>query len=986
MKVVIVESPTKVKTIGKYLGKDYDVYASFGHVRDLEPKDGSVDTEHDFAMRWEVDAKAAKRLNEIANAVKGADRVILATDPDREGEAISWHVYEILKGKKVLKDKRVDRVVFNAVTKDAVAEAMRHPREIDEALVDAYLARRALDFLVGFNLSPVLWRKLPGARSAGRVQSVALRIVCDRELEIEKFVAREYWSILAHLETKAGASFSARLVGADGKKINRLDVGSGAEAEAFKSALETAAFSVAEVESKPLKRHPYPPFTTSTLQQEASRKLGLAPARTMQIAQRLYEGVDVGDGAAGLITYMRTDGVDLAPEAITGARKVIAKDFGDQYVPGVPRKYTVKAKNAQEAHEAIRPTNMTLRPREAARHLEPDQAKLYELIWNRTLASQMESAELERTTVDIVAQAGARQLDFRATGQVVRFPGFLALYQEGRDDDSDEDSARLPAMAAGEPLKRERIEASQHFTEPPPRYTEATLVKRMEELGIGRPSTYASTLAVLRDRDYVRIEKKRLVPEDRGRMVTAFLEILLPALKYVGYDFTAGLEEKLDQRLQQRDRLERAAARVLDRLLRRARRHQGAAHHAGARQPQRDARARMSFPARADGGDPRQCPSCGKGQLSLKLGKFGAFIGCSNYPECRFTRVLSPTGQDGAEGERPGVRALGVDPASGEPVTLRSGRFGDYVQLGEAKEGEKPKRCSACRKGTEAPTTVDAGKGDRPAVAAARDRASHPRSGRADRRRHRPLRLLCATRPRPLRQSRSRRQRLGDRRQSRHRPDRRQGSPRVASRKGRFGADGGRALGDHPTLGGAITAQARPLRRPYVTNHGKVNATLPQGTVDSRAAVTLDQQRWPCSPRAPPAAPAAAGWATIPRAARSPSAPAASAPMSRWGKIQRNNPQIDARRKTVTLSEALELLAERGDVPAKGGKARKPAGRKAAPAKAPGKKPAAKTPAESGGEDDSRQAGGRKEAPAKKPAAASKPQSKATAAKGKRRA
>ena len=448
MKVVIVELPAKAKTINKYLGKDYGVYASFGHVRDLAAKDGSVDPDDDFAMRWEIDAKAAKRLSDIGHAVKDADRVILATDPDREGEAISWHVHEILKGKKLLKDKRVDRVVFNAVTKDAVQEAMRHPREIDEALVDAYRARRALDYLVGFTLSPVLWRKLPGARSAGRVQSVALRIVCDRELEIERFVAREYWSIIAHLRTEANAPFSARLVGADGKKINRLDVGSGAEAEAFRNALETARFSVAAIELKPVKRHPYPPFTTSTLQQEASRKLGLAPARTMQIAQRLYEGVDVGDGAAGLITYMRTDGVDLAPEAVAAARRVIGKDFGDAYVPGAPRKYTAKAKNAQEAHEAIRPTDMARRPRDVARHLEPEQAKLYELIWTRTIASQMESAELERTTVDILAEAGARKLEFRASGQVVRFPGFLALYQEGRDDEEDEEFEPLAGDAA----------------------------------------------------------------------------------------------------------------------------------------------------------------------------------------------------------------------------------------------------------------------------------------------------------------------------------------------------------------------------------------------------------------------------------------------------------------------------------------------------------------------------------------------------------
>ncbi|HVP98072.1 MAG TPA: type I DNA topoisomerase, partial [Roseiarcus sp.] len=691
MKVVIVESPAKAKTINKYLGKDYGVYASYGHVRDLAAKDGSVDPDQDFAMRWEVDAKAAKRLNDIGGAVKQADRVILATDPDREGEAISWHVHEILKTKKLLKDKRVDRVVFNAVTKDAVQEAMRHPREIDAALVDAYRARRALDYLVGFTLSPVLWRKLPGARSAGRVQSVALRIVCDRELEIERFVPREYWSILAHLQTAAGAPFTARLVGADGKKISRLDIGSGAEAEAFKAALESASFAVAAIESRPLKRHPYPPFTTSTLQQEASRKLGLAPARTMQIAQRLYEGVDIGEGAVGLITYMRTDGVDIAPEAVAAARRLIGKDFGEDYVPGAPRKYSAKAKNAQEAHEAIRPTDMTRRPRDVARHLEPDQAKLYELIWQRTLACQMESADLERTTVEILAEAGKRRLDFRATGQVIRFPGFLALYQEGRDDEEDEDSGRLPPMREGERLTKERIEASQHFTEPPPRYTEATLVKRMEELGIGRPSTYASTIATLRDRDYVRIDKKRLVPEDKGRLVTAFLESFFA--KYVGYDFTAGLEEKLDlvsnSEINWKELLrdfwkdfsgavgdikDLRTGQVLDSL--------------------NDLLGPHIFPDRGDGTDPRLCPVCSRGQLSLKLGKFGAFIGCSNYPDCTYTRVLSPTGADNGEGDRPGVRILGQDPETGDEITLRTGRFGEYVQQGE---GEKPKRSSLPR-------------------------------------------------------------------------------------------------------------------------------------------------------------------------------------------------------------------------------------------------------------------------------------------------
>src|SRR5579863_442126 len=492
MKVVIVESPAKAKTINKYLGKDYGVYASFGHVRDLAAKDGSVDPDDDFAMRWEVDAKAAKRLSDIGGAVRNADRVILATDPDREGEAISWHIHEILKNRKLLKDKRVDRVVFNAVTKDAVQEAMRHPREIDEALVDAYRARRALDYLVGFTLSPVLWRKLPGARSAGRVQSVALRIVCDRELEIEKFVPREYWSIVAHLKTPANAGFSARLVGADGKKIGRLDVGSGDEARAFETALAAARFAVASVEAKPVKRHPQPPFTTSTLQQEASRKFGFAPARTMQIAQRLYEGVDIGDGPVGLITYMRTDGVDLAPEAVTAGRKMIGREFGDAYVPAAPRKYTAKTKNAQEAHEAIRPTDVTRRPGDVERHLQDDQFKLYDLIWKRTVACQMESAELERTTVDIVADAGGRKLDFRATGQVVRFPGFLALYQEGRDEtdstrpaadaqaEGDDEASRLPPMKAGDRLAKERIETAQHFTEPPPRYSESSLIKRME--------------------------------------------------------------------------------------------------------------------------------------------------------------------------------------------------------------------------------------------------------------------------------------------------------------------------------------------------------------------------------------------------------------------------------------------------------------------------------------------------------------------------
>ncbi|HEY3720478.1 MAG TPA: type I DNA topoisomerase [Roseiarcus sp.] len=910
MKVVIVESPAKAKTINKYLGKGYDVYASFGHVRDLTAKDGSVDPDNDFAMRWEIDAKAAKRLSDIGGAVKGADSVILATDPDREGEAISWHVYEILKGKKLLKDKRVDRVVFNAVTKEAVQDAMRHPREIDEALVDAYRARRALDYLVGFNLSPVLWRKLPGARSAGRVQSVALRIVCDRELEIEKFVSREYWSILAHLRTPANAPFTARLVGADGRKITRLDIGSGAEAEDFKTALERAAFEVVTVEAKPVKRHPYPPFTTSTLQQEASRKLGLAPARTMQIAQRLYEGIDIGDGPVGLITYMRTDGVDLAPEAVDGARRVIAKEFGDAYVPGAPRKYLVKAKNAQEAHEAIRPTDLARRPKDVAKHLEPEQAKLYELIWNRTIACQMESAELERTTVDILAEAGPRKLEFRATGQVVRFPGFLALYQEGRDDEEDEDAARLPPMKAGEPLTKERIEASQHFTEPPPRYTEATLVKRMEELGIGRPSTYASTLAVLRERDYVRIEKKRLIPEDKGRLVTAFLEAFFT--KYVGYDFTADLEEKLDRvsnsEIDWRDLLrdfwidfsgalggtkDLRTGQVLDSL--------------------NELLGPHIFPARADGADPRLCPSCNKGQLSLKLGKFGAFIGCSNYPECRFTRVLAPNGQDGAgaDGERPGVRTLGIDPATGDEITLRSGRFGDYVQQGE---GEKPKRSSLPKGLSPDDLTLEKAIA---LLSLPREVAKHPTSGE-------PI-LAGIGRYGTYVQHGKTYANLGKDDDVLEIGGNRAIDLIVAKESGasnRFGPGSGRALGEHSTLGGAVSVKQGRFGA-YV-NHGKVNATLPKGT--NADALTLDEAV------ALLAAKAAGGGAGGRMLGEHPDGGPITVRDGRfgayvnWGKVNATIPKsiaLDA----ITLQDAIELIAEREGKPAK--PARKPAAAKA---------------------------------------------------------
>ncbi len=825
MQVVIVESPAKAKTINKYLGPGYEVIASYGHVRDLPSKDGSVDPEADFRMLWEVDPKAQKRLNEIASAVKGADALILATDPDREGEAISWHVLEVLRQKKALKDQKVSRVVFNAITRQAVLEAMKAPRDIDGALVDAYLARRALDYLVGFTLSPVLWRKLPGARSAGRVQSVALRLVCDREREIETFVAREYWSILARLATPRGDAFEARLSGADGKKITRLSVGTAEEAKAFRAALDAAAFRVRSVEAKPLKRHPQPPFTTSTLQQEASRKLGLAPARTMQVAQRLYEGVDLGGETVGLITYMRTDGVDMAPEAVAATRDAIGKQFGPKYLPGVPRKYTTKAKNAQEAHEAIRPTDPARHPRDVARVLDGEQAKPYELIWIRTVASQMESAELERTTADIEAKAGARTLDLTATGTVVKFDGSPPHYGGAKGgEDGGEEPGPLPAMSAGEGLDKREIVTSQHFTEPPPRYSEASLVKRMEELGIGRPSTYAAVLAVLRDREYVKLEKKRLVAEDKGRLVTAFLESFFK--RYVEYDFTADLEEKLDE----------VSAAEIDwkQVLRDFWRDFYAAIEAtkDLRVSQvLDALDEMLtahiFPPKADGTDPRLCPTCGAGRLSLKMGKFGAFIGCSNYPECRHTQPLS--GEGGPEGD--GNRQLGLDPQSGEEVTVRSGRFGTYLQLGEGKDGEKPKR-SSLPKGL-APADVDLETALK-LLALPREIGVHPSDGE-------PI-LAGIGRYGPYVQHGRTYANLEDADDvlsvGLNRAVALIADKQTKGRGARGGgATAGRVLGDHPTLGGPVTV--RPGRfGPYV-NHGKVNATLPK-SVDPEALTLAD--------------------------------------------------------------------------------------------------------------------------------------------------
>ncbi|MFN3230357.1 MAG: type I DNA topoisomerase, partial [Asticcacaulis sp.] len=656
MNVLIVESPAKAKTINKYLGKDFTVLASYGHVRDLPSKDGSVRPDEDFAMTWDVDAKASKRLSDIAEAVKASDRVILATDPDREGEAISWHVLEVLNKKKVLKDKIVERVTFNAITKSAVQAAMASPRQLDMELVEAYLARRALDYLVGFTLSPVLWRKLPGARSAGRVQSVALRLVVDREIEIEKFRTQEYWTVEADVSA-GSAPFPARLVTLDGKKLAKFDLGTEDLAMAARQTVESARFSIHSVEKKPGRRSPPPPFTTSTLQQEAARKLGFSASRTMQAAQKLYEGIDIGGETVGLITYMRTDGVSITPEALNETRKLIGDRFGPAYVPESPRIYKTKAKNAQEAHEAIRPTSLYRRP--DTLRLDTDLARLYELIWKRTVASQMEQAKVERTTVDLLSED--HKTGLRATGQVVTFDGYLAVYEEGRDDEGDEDNARLPTVHEGSTAKVEAARADQHFTEPPPRYSEATLVKKLEELGIGRPSTYASILTVLRDRAYVRMDKNRFVPEDKGRLVTAFLEEFFK--RYVEYDFTAALEEKLD--------LVSSGDLNWKDLLRDFWKdfHAAAGEISGLRVTQvldalNESLGPHIFPDKGDGTDPRACPSCGKGRLSLKTSRFGAFIGCSDYPECRYTR---PVGTPDAEGNaESGDRELGLDPETGE--------------------------------------------------------------------------------------------------------------------------------------------------------------------------------------------------------------------------------------------------------------------------------------------------------------------------------
>ncbi|MEM1289104.1 MAG: type I DNA topoisomerase [Pseudomonadota bacterium] len=822
MDLVIVESPAKAKTINKYLGTNFKVLASMGHVRDLPSKDGSVDPDNDFAMSWANSADKSKTINEIARSVKEADRVILATDPDREGEAISWHVLEILKQKKVLKDKPVQRVVFNAITKSAILEAMQNPRAIDAPLVDAYLARRALDYLVGFTLSPVLWRKLPGSRSAGRVQSVTLRLVCEREQEIEAFKPQAYWTLVAHLKSASNAPFEAKLHTYEGTKYGRTDLGDAELAATIKAMLEKADFSVKSVEAKPVRRNPYAPFTTSTLQQDASSRLGMSPTVTMRIAQRLYEGAEINGETVGLITYMRTDGVQMAPEAIRQTRQVIGDVYGNTYLPKDARLYSTKAKNAQEAHEAIRPTDLTRKPEDVARYLDADQAKLYRLIWSRTVASQMSASVSERTTVELVASHDGKQAGLRASGSVIKFDGYLAAY--GAGSKKDDEDAVLPPIAERDLIEREKIEATEKFTEPPPRYSEASLIKRMEELGIGRPSTYSATLGVLQDRDYITVDKRRIFASDKGRLVTAFLEAFFK--RYVEYDFTAALEEELDQisagERDWRDVLrafwiafssavddisELRIAQVIDAL--------------------NELLGPHIFPDKADGKAARACPACDNGELSLKISRYGAFIGCSNYPECNYTRQLAANDNDDTAQSGPIV--LGEDTETGEQITLRDGRFGPYVQLGE---GSKPKRASLPKGWDKA--AMDLEKALR-LLSLPRLVGHHPgteKEIKAGIGRYGPFVLhdgLYANLD-----SVDEVFEVGLNR-----------AVAVLAEKAASGGRGGprgapaalKTLGDHPDGGGAITVHSGRYG-PYV-KHGKINATIPKDTAPDD--VTLEQ-------------------------------------------------------------------------------------------------------------------------------------------------
>ena len=722
--VVIVESPAKCKTINKYLGKDFKVLASFGHIRDLPSKDGSVLPDKDFEMLYEISSSSQKHVKEIADAVKKADRLILATDPDREGEAISWHVLEALKQKKALReDLKIERISFDSITKKAVNEALESPREVDMDLVNAQQARRALDYLVGFNLSPVLWRKLPGSKSAGRVQSVALRVICEREDEIEKFISQEYWTIKGDFKTPAGDEFEANLSQVDGKKLDKFAIVDEKSAKEIENTLKDKKYSVKNVEKKESKRRPYAPFTTSTLQQEAARKLGFSATRTMQTAQKLYEGMDIGGETAGLITYMRTDGVTVAQEAINATRDLISQKYGNEYLPEKQNFYKAKAKNAQEAHEAIRPTDPKRTPDKVKSFLNDDQFKLYELIWKRLIASQTKDVILDQVAADIESDDG--KYTFRANGSTVKFDGFYRIYREGRDDDEDEkDENKLPPLNEGDDQELKKAESEQHFTQPPPRFTEASLVKKLEEMGIGRPSTYASIISVLQDREYVKLETKRFFPEARGRLVTAFLVGFFP--KYVEYDFTAELEEELDQ----------ISAGELDWKTALSQFWQGFSSSVdGAMKLEftevistlNELLEPLLFPGEGELEEKRTCPTCGEGKLSLKLSKFGAFVGCSNYPDCNYTRQVSngEGGEEGSNGDGPTL--LGIDENTGMEITLRKGPYGHYVQLGGEVDGEKPKRASLPKGKKPEDIDLEAAQG---LLALPREVGAHPETGK----------------------------------------------------------------------------------------------------------------------------------------------------------------------------------------------------------------------------------------------------------------
>ncbi|MBP7190448.1 MAG: type I DNA topoisomerase [Rickettsiaceae bacterium] len=698
MKLVIVESPAKAKTINKYLGSDFKVVASFGHIRDLPSKNGSVLPDNNFEMKYEIPAKSAAHVKAICEAAKSAEAIYLATDPDREGEAISWHVVEALREKKALKkDVLIKRVAFNEITKKAVSQAIASPRDIDTALVDAQQARRALDYLVGFTLSPVLWKKLPGSRSAGRVQSVALRLICDREHEIERFVTQEYWDISADMLSLTGEDFTARLANVNGEKLEKFSITNKEQAEKISEALKLRSYKVSSVEKKQQKRHPQPPFTTSSMQQEAARKLGFSAKKTMQIAQKLYEGIELNGEQVGLITYMRTDGVSISEDAIKDTREYIKSAIGEDYLPESAKIYKSKAKNAQEAHEAIRPTNVNLSPEKLKSSLESDFFKLYDLIWKRLVASQMESVVLDVVTA--IIESDDKNYILRAVGSVISFDGFYKIYKEGTDDSESEESRLLPILNEGDAAEVRKVNPAQHFTEPPPRFTEASLVKKLEELGIGRPSTYASIISVLQDRNYVTLEKKRFMPEERGILVTAFLVNLFK--KYVEYDFTADLENELDEiaegKLPWKEMLSKFWQGFHDNV------------DFANQYKISDVISKLNevlsdhlFPAREDGKDPKKCDACGTGELGLKLGKFGAFIACSNYPECKFTRqiVQNESPSEGGDGvsEAPGAdennKLLGENSA-GVSIYLKKGPYGWYIQEGEGLDKtEKPKRSS----------------------------------------------------------------------------------------------------------------------------------------------------------------------------------------------------------------------------------------------------------------------------------------------------